>query len=80
MANGNPRRYTMIKFTAEYKDKTYTFDFGYEAYIFHIALCNEFVDKYNEAELLNFISLVSQCYLAALLRLFIALTCLYVKT
>ena len=51
----------MIKFTAEYKDKTYTFDFGYEAYIFHIALCNEFVDKYNEAELLNFISLVSQC-------------------
>lgn len=23
----------MIKFTAEYKDKTYTFDFGYEAYI-----------------------------------------------
>ena len=55
--------YTMIKFTAEYKDKTYTFDFGYEAYIFHIALCNEFVDKFNEAELLNFISLVSQCYL-----------------
>ncbi len=32
----------MVKFTAEYKDKTYTFDFGYEAYIFHIALCNEF--------------------------------------
>lgn len=53
----------MVKFTAEYKDKTYTFDFGYEAYIFHIALCNEFVDKYNEAELLNFISLVSECYL-----------------
>ncbi len=41
----------MIKFTAEYKDKTYTFDFGYEAYIFHIALCNEFAYKFNEAEL-----------------------------
>lgn len=53
----------MVKFTAEYKDKTYTFDFGYEVYIFHIALCNEFVDKYNEAELLNFISLVGECYL-----------------
>ena len=55
--------YTMVKFTAEYKDKTYTFDFGYEAYIFHIALCNEFAYKFNEAELLNFISLVSECYL-----------------
>ena len=55
--------YTMVKFTAEYKDKTYTFDFGYEAYIFHIALCNEFAYKYNEAELLNFVSLVGECYL-----------------
>ena len=63
MANGNPRRYTMVKFIAEYKDKTYTFDFDYEAYIFHIALCNEFAYKFNEAELLNFISLVSECYL-----------------
>ena len=47
----------------KYKDKTYTFSYGSEAYIFHTGVCNDIDKKYGLKALLEYVSLVHESYL-----------------
>ncbi len=51
-----------IKFQVIYKNKTYTFEFGSEVYIFHIGIYND-MQKYGIKQLLQYVEFVHTCYL-----------------
>ena len=51
-----------MEITIEYENKTYHFEYGYEAFIFSAAINNDF-DKTHPDELKDFVFLVSECYL-----------------
>lgn len=53
-----------IKIKITYRDKTYAFDFGSEAYIFHIGIYNEIDRKYGLKTLLEYVGFVQHCYLS----------------
>lgn len=42
----------------------YSFDFGFQAYIFHTGICNEFHKKYGQSALLKYVTTVQDCYIA----------------
>lgn len=48
-----------LKFSTEYKGKTYTFDFGAKAYIFHTGIYNNVPNK----RLLQYTEFVFNCYI-----------------
>ncbi len=52
-----------IKITIDYKGKTYAFDFGSQAYIFHTGIYNDRDKKYSKKALLEYTALVQDCYL-----------------
>lgn len=52
-----------ISFKVEYKGKTYSFDYGCEAYIFHTGIYNEMDTKYDEQTLLKYVDFVRELYL-----------------
>ena len=53
-----------IEFTVKYRNKTYTFDFGSEVYIFHTGIYNEIDKKYGLKALMKYVSLVFDAYLS----------------
>lgn len=53
-----------LQFTVTYKGKTYEYDFGSQAYIFHTCLYNKMDRKYGKRGLLQYVALVQACYLA----------------
>lgn len=53
-----------IKIQITYRNKTYAFDFGSEAYIFHIGIYNEIDRKYGLKTLLEYVGVVQHCYLS----------------
>lgn len=53
-----------IKIQIAYKNNTYAFDFGSEAYIFHAGIYNEIDRKYGLKALLEYVSVVQRCYLS----------------
>jgi hypothetical protein len=53
-----------IKFKATYKNKTYAFAYGSKAYIFHAGVYNGMDSKYGIKTLLQYVSLVHNCYLS----------------
>ena len=52
-----------IEFIVKYNGKTFAFGFGSEAFIFHTGIYNE-MEKYGLKGLLNYVSLVHECYLS----------------
>lgn len=52
-----------IQFTVKYNGKTYSFDFGSQAYIFHTGIYNDMDKKYSKKALLQYTMLVQDCYL-----------------
>lgn len=49
-----------VKYTATYKNKTYTFKYGSEVYIFDTGIYN---DIRSPKKLLEYVNLVHSCYL-----------------
>lgn len=54
-----------MKIIIYYKNKTFDFNFGYEAMIFDCAVSNNFDINYGEDTIKNFVDFVSKCYLKA---------------
>ena len=54
---------TTIKFQVIYNGKTYTFEYGSQAYIFHTGIYNDMDKKYSIKTLLAYVDLVHQCYM-----------------
>ena len=52
-----------IKIKITYRGKTYNFIYGSQAYIFHTGLYNGVQKKYGMKGLLEYVSLVHDCYL-----------------
>lgn len=53
-----------FKIQVTYKDKTYAFEYGSQAYIFHTGIYNEIELKYGIDGLLEYTALVHDCYLS----------------
>ncbi len=51
------------KFLIEYKENTYSFEYGSQVYIFHTGIYNEIDIKYGMEELLEYVEFVQECYL-----------------
>lgn len=67
-----------IKIQVTYKDKTYAFEYGSQAYIFHTGIYNEMDDKYGIEGLLEYTALVHECYLSDAYRTPLGELCDYV--
>lgn len=52
-----------IQIQITYKNKTYNFTYGSQAYIFHTGIYNDVDKKYGIKGLLEYVSLVNACYL-----------------
>ena len=52
-----------VEFQVKYKQKTYAFSEGSEAYIFHTGIYNGIDEKYSLETLLEYVSLTQDCYL-----------------
>lgn len=53
-----------IKIQVTYKDKTYAFEYGSEAYIFHSGIYNDMDQEYGIDSLLRYVKIVHECYLS----------------
>ncbi len=51
-----------VKFQVSYNNKTYTFEFGSQAYIFHTGIYNQ-MQRYGIKQLLEYVDFVHTCYL-----------------
>lgn len=51
-----------IKFQVIYNNKTYTFEYGVQAYIFHTGIYND-IQKCGIKQLLQYVDFVHTCYL-----------------
>ena len=51
-----------IEFKVIYNDKSYAFEYGSEAYIFHTGIYND-MEMYGIDELLKYVTFVQNCYL-----------------
>lgn len=67
-----------IKILVTYKDKTYAFEYGSQAYIFHTRIYNEIELKYGIDGLLEYTALVHECYLSDIYRTLLGELCDYV--
>jgi len=52
-----------IKIEVHYKGKSYTFEYGSEAYIFHTALLYDMDKKHRNKTMLEYVALVQDCYM-----------------
>jgi len=53
-----------VEIEVKYKNKIYAFDNGYRAYIFHTGVYNNVDAKFGIKGLLDYVSLVVDCYLS----------------
>ena len=53
-----------VEFQAKYKNKTYTFDYGSEVFVFHTGIYNDVDKKHGIKGLLAYVALVHECYLS----------------
>lgn len=67
-----------IKIQVIYNDKTYAFEYGSQAYIFHTGIYNEIELKYGIDGLLEYTALVHDCYLSDIYRTPLGELCDYV--
>jgi len=56
--------YNKIEIEVKYRNKTYKFKGGFQAYIFHTGVYNDIDTKFSVKALLKFVSLVEDCYLS----------------
>lgn len=52
-----------FRINVTYKGKTYSFDYGSQAYIFHTGIYNEIPKRYGIRGLMEYTSLVHSCYI-----------------
>lgn len=67
-----------IKIQITYKDNTYAFEYGSQAYIFHTGIYNDIDSKYGIDILLEYTALVQECYLSDAYRTPLGELCDYV--